>query len=99
MDFTKGDVIDGISSPYIEEIQLDSSFEAIDVNGHGTFVAGLIGSHNPQCPGIAPEAEIYILKLFTDDEITYSAWFLDAFDFILENEIDIVNLSTASKDT
>ena len=72
---------------------------AADTNGHGTFVAGLIGSRNPECPGIAPEAEIYILKLFNDDEMTYSAWFLDAFNFVLDNDIDIVNLSTASKDT
>ena len=72
---------------------------AVDENGHGTFVAGLIGSQNPKCPGIAPETEIYILKLFNEDEMTYSAWFLDAFNFVLENDIDIVNLSTASKDT
>ena len=39
------------------------------------------------------------MKLFTDDEVTYSSWFLDAFNFILDNDIDIVNLSTASKDT
>jgi len=76
----------------------DESF-AEDTNGHGTFVAGIIGSQNPSCPGIAPETEIYILKLFNEDEMTYSAWFLDAFNFVLDNEIDIVNLSTASKDT
>jgi len=62
-------------------------------------VTGLIGSVNPDCPGIAPETEIYILKLFNDEEMTYSAWFLDAFNFVLDNGIDIVNLSTASKDS
>lgn len=31
--------------------------------------------------------------------MTYSAWFIDAFNFVLDNDIDIVNLSTASKDT
>ena len=77
----------------------DEEDYAVDYIGHGTFVAGLIGSLNPECPGIAPEAEIYILKLFNDQEITYSAWFLDAFNFVLDNDIDIVNLSTASKDT
>ena len=79
----------------------ESGYEgiAVDENGHGTFVAGLIGSQNPKCPGIAPETEIYILKLFNEDEMTYSAWFLDAFNFVMDNDIDIVNLSTASKDT
>lgn len=76
-----------------------SASTAVDENGHGTFVAGLIGSQNAKCPGIAPETEIYILKLFNEDEMTYSAWFLDAFNFVMDNDIDIVNLSTASKDT
>ena len=31
--------------------------------------------------------------------MTYSAWFIDAFNFVMDNDIDIVNLSTASKDT
>ena len=48
---------------------------------------------------MAPDAEIYILKLFTDDDVTYSSWFIDAFNFVLDNNIDIVNLSTASKDS
>jgi membrane-bound transcription factor site-1 protease len=39
------------------------------------------------------------LKLFTSDDITYSSWFVDAFNWILDNDIDIVNLSTASKDS
>ena len=76
-----------------------TTYRARDMNGHGTFVAGLIGSQNLKCPGIAPDAEIYILKLFNDDEMTYSAWFMDAFNFVLDYDIDIVNLSTASKDT
>ena len=62
-------------------------------------MTGLIGSRDPNCPGLAPETEIYILKLFNEEEMTYSAWFLDAFNFVLDNGIDIVNLSTASKDT
>jgi len=48
---------------------------------------------------MAPDAEIYILKLFTDNEITYSSWFIDAFNFVLDHDIDIVNLSLATKDT
>lgn len=93
VDFTKGkDHKDAILSA-------DARDSAVDENGHGTFVAGLIGSQNPKCPGIAPETDIYILKLFNEESMTYSAWFLDAFNFVLDNGIDIVNLSTASKDT
>ena len=71
----------------------------LDKNGHGTFVAGILSSSNEDCLGIAPDAEIYILKLFTDDDVTYSSWFIDAFNFVMDNNIDIFNLSTASKDS
>ena len=48
VDFTKGDVTEGESSePYTDDILLEADYNAIDVNGHGTFVAGLIGSRNP----------------------------------------------------
>lgn len=71
---------------------------AKDGLGHGTFISGMVGSVNPGCPGIAPEAEIYVLKLFTEDRVSYTSWFLDAFNFVLENGIDIVNLSNGSSD-
>lgn len=71
---------------------------AKDTLGHGTFIAGVVGSRNPECPGIAPEAEIYVLKLFTEDRVSYTSWFLDAFNFVLQTGIDIVNLSNGSSD-
>lgn len=79
--------------------QGDPEKYGVDRNGHGTFVAGVLSSTNDDCAGMVPDAEIYILKLFTDDDVTYSSWFIDAFNFVLDNNIDIVNLSTASKDS
>ncbi len=69
-----------------------------DALGHGTFISGVVGSLNKECPGIAPEAEIYVLKLFTSERVSYTSWFLDAFNFVLQNEVDIVNLSNGSSD-
>lgn len=68
-----------------------------DAPGHGTFITGVVGSLNKECPGIAPEAEVYVLKLFAD-RVSYTSWFLDAFNFVLQNGIDIVNLSNGSSD-
>ena len=99
IDFTTESRNDEPTNYAIENHKIIVDSIAVDENGHGTFVAGLIGSQNAKCPGIAPETEIYILKLFNEDEMTYSAWFLDAFNFVMDNDIDIVNLSTASKDT
>jgi len=66
--------------------------------GHGTFISGVVSSLIAECPGIAPEAEVYVMKLFTSDRVSYTSWFLDAFNFVLENNIDIVNLSNGSSD-
>jgi len=71
---------------------------AKDTLGHGTFISGVVGSRNKDCPGIAPDAEVYVLKLFTVDRVSYTSWFLDAFNFVLQNGIDIVNLSNGSSD-
>ncbi len=37
--------------------------------GHGSFVAGVIGSQDVQCPGFAPDVELYTFKVFTDDQV------------------------------
>jgi membrane-bound transcription factor site-1 protease len=37
--------------------------------GHGTFVAGVISSQDPQCLGFAPDAEIYAFRVFTDGQV------------------------------
>lgn len=37
--------------------------------GHGTFVAGVISSQDPQCLGFAPDAEIYAFRVFTDAQV------------------------------
>jgi len=42
----------------------DNEMTAIDSSFHGTFMASVIGSNNPECIGIAPEADLYILKVF-----------------------------------
>lgn len=36
--------------------------------GHGTFVAGVIGGSDGNCPGFAPEVELYTFRVFTNDQ-------------------------------
>mmetsp|Transcript_24365 Transcript_24365/g.37741 ORF Transcript_24365/g.37741 Transcript_24365/m.37741 type:complete len:212 (+) Transcript_24365:1170-1805(+) len=66
--------------------------------GHGTFISGVVGSRNKYCPGIAPDAELYIFKLFSEKMESYTEWFLNAFNYVLDHDIDIVNLSNGSTD-
>ena len=38
--------------------------------GHGTFVAGVIASSSPECFGLAPDAELYIFRVFTNAQVS-----------------------------
>ncbi|XP_022662431.1 membrane-bound transcription factor site-1 protease-like isoform X2 [Varroa jacobsoni] len=66
--------------------------------GHGTFVAGVIASDHPECRGFAPEAEVYIFRVFTNAQVSYTSWFLDAFNYAILKKINILNLSIGGPD-
>lgn len=69
-----------------------------DELGHGTFVAGVIGGNGSGCPGFAPEALIHTFKVFTNDQVSFTSWFLDAFNYALATKMQIVNLSIGGPD-
>lgn len=66
--------------------------------GHGTFVAGLIGGSHPDCPGIAPDVDILTFRVFTGGQVSYTSWFLDAFNYAMHVGIDVLNLSIGGPD-
>ncbi|CAF3593680.1 unnamed protein product [Adineta steineri] len=68
-----------------------------DTIGHGLFVAGVIGS-NKECLGIAPEAQLHIFKVFTNNHISYTSWFLDAFNYAIIKKVHVLNLSIGGPD-
>ena len=68
-----------------------------DTIGHGTFVCGVIASSR-DCLGLAPNAEIYSLKVFNSQQISHTSWFLDAFNYALHAKVDILNLSIGGPD-
>lgn len=43
--------------------------------GHGTFVAGVIASSSNDCLGFAPDAELYIFRVFTNAQVSISHFF------------------------
>lgn len=51
----------------INIIDFTDDGDPADKIGHGTFIASMIGSVNEDCPGIAPDAEIYIFKVFSNN--------------------------------
>ncbi|XP_041376922.1 membrane-bound transcription factor site-1 protease-like [Gigantopelta aegis] len=65
--------------------------------GHGTFVAGVIASAK-ECLGFAPDADIHIFRVFTNNQVSYTSWFLDAFNHAILKKINILNLSIGGPD-
>lgn len=66
--------------------------------GHGTFVASMVAGTNIQCMGMAPDAEVYIYRVFTVRRVSFTAWFLDAFNYAIHAKMDILNLSIGGPD-
>uniref|UniRef100_A0A8C0YZV6 Membrane-bound transcription factor site-1 protease n=1 Tax=Canis lupus familiaris TaxID=9615 RepID=A0A8C0YZV6_CANLF len=65
--------------------------------GHGTFVAGVIASMR-ECQGFAPDAELHIFRVFTNNQVSYTSWFLDAFNYAILKKMDVLNLSIGGPD-
>lgn len=65
--------------------------------GHGTFVAGLIAS-SKECLGLAPDAQLHIFRVFTNNQVSYTSWFLDAFNYAILKKINVLNLSIGGPD-
>lgn len=84
----------------IERISFVGSEPSInDLNGHGTHIAGIIAAldNGIGVKGIAPDAQLYSLKVFDSDGKGYTQDVLEAIDWAIEHEIDIINLSLTSE--
>lgn len=66
--------------------------------GHGTFVAGVVAGMDAECLGFAPDTEIYAFRVFTDAQVSYTSWFLDAFNYAIATDMDVLNLSIGGPD-
>lgn len=87
--FKKGKIKD--RSNWTNEKSLDDGL------GHGTFVAGVITS-SKECLGFAPDADIFVFRVFTNNQVSYTSWFLDAFNYAILKKINVLNLSIGGPD-
>jgi minor extracellular protease Epr len=85
---------------YVEGGQsfVDYTTSFSDDNGHGTHIAGVIGSKNNTVGtvGIAPEASIYALKALDQQGQGSIADVIEAVDWSISAGMDIINLSLSS---
>ena len=66
-----------------------------DDNGHGTMVAGIIGAldNNVGVIGVAPEADIYAVKVISRDGKGETAAVVKGIEWSIANGMQIINLS------
>eukprot|EP01080_Neovahlkampfia_damariscottae_P002297 gene2297-2470_t len=81
-----------------EVINFTNEKDSNDNLGHGTFVTGIISSKK-EPKGFSPDSKIYSFKVFTSSQVSYTSWFLDAFNYALLSGINILNLSIGGPDT
>lgn len=63
-------------------------------NSHGTHVAGIVGANGGQVTGVAPDAQLMILKIFGDDGSgAYDSDILAALDDAVMLGADAINMS------
>ena len=63
-----------------------------DLDGHGTYVAGLVAGHGPMRGG-APGVDLIVVKVFDEDTRSTDAWVADGIRFAVEKGADVIGLS------
>ncbi|KAL4303625.1 hypothetical protein GQ457_10G016800 [Hibiscus cannabinus] len=67
----------------------------------GSQVTSMFGADalcEKECLGFAPDTEIYAFRVFTDAQVSYTSWFLDAFNYAIATKMDVLNLSIGGPD-
>ena len=66
-----------------------------DYNGHGTHVAGTIAAtqNNAGVVGVAPEANLLILKVLGKNGSGQYDWIINAIHYAIEQKVDIISMS------
>ncbi len=64
------------------------------LNEHGTHVAGVVAGHDDVITGVAPGAQLAIMKIFSDTmETSRTAWILNALEDCVTLGVDVINMS------
>lgn len=92
IDIDHPDLVDNIKGGY-NTIKKKGSYD--DDNGHGTHVAGIIGAvdNDIGVVGVAPEVDLYAVKALDENGDGYVSDIVEAIQWCIDNDIDIVNMS------
>lgn len=81
----------------VHRITLVDSDAYRDIRNHGTMVANILASTNEYLPGIAPNMDLYSIKIFDDDNEASVSDFLAGIDWAIDNDLDVLNMSLGTK--
>lgn len=73
---------------------LDDNTNVIDLNGHGTMVAGIIASKDLNI-GLAPDVSLLICKITDSDKFLVKNM-LKALKYAIDQRVDVINLSLSA---
>ena len=96
--FTAGltgkDVYVGRKVPYAYDYA-DKDPDVVPINSeHGTHVAGVIAGEDDTIVGVAPNAQLAIMKVFSDmQEGAKDSWILSALEDCVSLGVDVINMS------
>ena len=73
----------------------DGDSDVFPINSdHGTHVAGIIAGKDDTITGVAPNAQLIIMKTFSDTESSArTAWILGALEDCVTLNVDVINMS------
>jgi len=71
---------------------VNSDQSPIDVNGHGTEVAGIIGA-NGSFSGMAPKSQLFSYKVSSTGESVSSDYIIQAISRAIEDKMNVINIS------
>lgn len=76
----------------------DKDSDVAPINSaHGTHVAGIIAGNDDTITGVAPNAQLAIMKVFSDTrEGAKQSWILAAVDDCVKLGVDVINMSLGS---
>ncbi|MBO5240056.1 MAG: leucine-rich repeat protein [Clostridia bacterium] len=100
-EFTSGltgeDVYMNRKVPYAYDYA-DKDPDVLPINNeHGTHVAGIIAGHDDTIRGVAPNAQLAIMKVFSDTQDgAKDSWILAALEDCVTLGVDVINMSLGS---
>ncbi|KER18431.1 hypothetical protein T265_12277, partial [Opisthorchis viverrini] len=53
------------------------------------FISRSSGSSGCPPVGLAPWADLFIFRVFTDQQVSYTSWFLDAFNYAISRRLHV----------